>query len=387
MNILYIVPAMYPYGWAYAARACSIARMMTDAGASVTVMADYLSDEMEWTGDNLSQDGDIRIVTTSGLKASERTTKDKLLVVRRTKAALKRYLENNDVDYIVCAQTAEPYLAIRGMIARKKIPLILEVCEWYSHRNWSYGIFDPRFWSFSYCWHFRFPHEKKVICISTLLEQRYKKFGAETIRIPTILDIKSRKSKDAADLHSPIRLVFAGGITGGKDELSTLIAVVCEKDLPFEIEVFGPSDQAIRATLADYAIDEQRYVEKVHVHGFVPQQTIENHLAACDYGILIRPRRRSSNAGFPTKLGEYFGAGLPVIANDTGDICMYLKDGENGFVLKSNQKDDIAATLLRIVNIDQEQYRAMSECARKTAEESLNYMSYADSFRVFLGES
>lgn len=384
MNILYIVPAMYPYGWAYAARARSIARMMVDAGASVTVMADYLSDEMEWTGDNASQDGDIRIITTSGLKASERTTKDKLLVTRRAKAVLKNYLENNHVDYIVSAQTAGKYMAIRGIIAKKRIPLILEVCEWYSHHNWSYGVFDPRFWNFCYCWYFRFVHEKKFICISTLLERHFKQFGADVIRIPTILDIRNRKNKDAADLHSPVRLVFAGGITGGKDELSTLIAVVCEKDLPFEIEVFGPSDQAIRDTLKDYAIDEHRYLEKVHVHGYVPQQTIESYLANCDYGILIRPQRRSSNAGFPTKLGEYFGAGLPVIANDTGDICLYLKDGENGFVLESNHKDDIARTLFRIANVDKGQYQEMSKFARKTAEEVFQYDKYSADFAKLL---
>lgn len=80
MNILYVVPAMYPYGWAYATRARSFTKLIQGAGHDVTMMADYLSDNVDWKGNNIAKYDGIRITTTSSKKSSERTIEDKLLV-------------------------------------------------------------------------------------------------------------------------------------------------------------------------------------------------------------------------------------------------------------------------------------------------------------------
>lgn len=71
-----------------------------------------------------------------------------------------------------------------------------------------------------------------------------------------------------------------------------------------------------------------------------------------DFSIFVRPDRRSSHAGFPTKLAESLAAGTPVITNNTGDIGLYLKDGENGFLLKDGTQKSVKDVLDKLIQIE-----------------------------------
>lgn len=381
MNFLYIVPAMYPYGWAYATRARSIAKLIQESGHTVTVMADYLSDDIEWIDNNIAEYDGIRITTTSGKKASERTIKDKLLVGNRIHTAVAKYLKKEKVECIVTAQTHQKFGGVYRCAKDNGIPLILETCEWFSYKNWKYGLLDPRFIAFQYCWNIRFKKVHKAICISRLLEKHFSELGAKTIRIPTILDVESYQAKNSSDLHNPIRLLFIGGITGGKDELSGIIELICKHEMPFELFIYGPSKKDGEATVSPDVIEMPHYIKNIHFCGHVEQRELQYKVTECDYGIIIRPNRRSSNAGFPTKLGEYFVAGLPVIANDTGDISMYVKTGETGVLFKDNSREEILKALKYIEAISEAQYKRMSENCVKSAYTDFNYKSYITDFK------
>lgn len=386
-ELLYVVPAMFPYGWAYASRALNISRLATTAGYHVTVLCDYLSDSIQWTEEGISQFENISIVTTTSKYASLRTIWDKLRVGFIIGKSINRYLENHHVDLIVCPMTGGKFPKVKRVARKHRIDIVLEICEWYAPSNWKFAKFDPRYWQFQYSWKYIFPKEQNVICISRLLKKHFTDKGARTIRIPTILDINNIQYKKYSSLNSPIKLVFIGGITGGKDELSALIELVCENNLPFSIEIYGPSEEAVIETLDCSKIEKEKLKEKVHVHGYVAQEELSRKILECDFGIIIRPDRRSSHAGFPTKLGEYFAAGLPVLANDTGDIGLYLKDGENGFVMRGNQKNDILEVLERVLSINDQDYHVMSTSARITADTNFNYSQYVSRFRKFMERS
>ena len=382
MNVLFIVPAMYPFGWAYASRALNISRLLVSSGYKVTVICDYLSDGIE-INEPIEYEG-VELIISSKKYASQRNMKDKLLVTVTMKKTIQTYLESHKVDYIICAMTGGKYSMVQKVANRYRIPLILEICEWYSYKNWTFGKKDPRYWKFQWDWKYNYPKAKKVLCISRLLTEHFSRPDVATARIPTILDTKQLPCKKPNELHTPIKLVFIGGITGGKDELSTLIEIVCNENLPFEIDIYGPSEKAVQTTLEGIKINDRNFRDKVHTHGFVEQQLIENIILDSDYGILIRPQRRSSNAGFPTKLAEYFSAGLPVIANNTGDVCLYLKDRENGILLENNDREAIYDALKDIMLIDEKAYEKMSECARKTAELSFDYREYIQTFNALI---
>ncbi len=95
-----------------------------------------------------------------------------------------------------------------------------------------------------------------------------------------------------------------------------------------------------------------------------------------DYQLFIRPNRRSSHAGFPTKLAESMAVGTPVITNKTGDIALYLRDGENGYVVGGAEALDVEKALLRVMAQGAEEAAMMRSAARKTAEDDFDYRVY-----------
>lgn len=379
MKVLYVIPAMYPFGWAYSARARGIANMISTHGDDITVFADYLSDGTDWASNNVAYDGKIRIVTVTGIYASQRTFVDKASVGLKTWPALDKYIAENPVDIIITSSSISKYSAVRKAAKKYKIPVVLEVCEWYSHKNWTFGYCDPRYIRFQYYWKRKYTTEKKAICISQLLQKHFEKHGSDTVRIPTIMDVSNKRSNIDRRMHTPIKLIFIGGITGGKDELRNIIEVVCcSKTHDFDVDIYGPSEMSIRALLRKNEIKDTVFSERIHMFGSIDQRKIADKLLDADFGVLIRPNRRSSNAGFPTKLGEYFAAGLPIIANMTGDIPLYVKNMENGVVMTDNSIESIQDALKTIKSLSDDQYLHMKLQARETAEKYFDYNGYID---------
>jgi glycosyltransferase involved in cell wall biosynthesis len=97
---------------------------------------------------------------------------------------------------------------------------------------------------------------------------------------------------------------------------------------------------AIELGLAGGNLDHERLAGKypdgqlagVTFHGQVTKARIKEVLL--ENSILLLPRKKAvfSDAGFPTKLGEYLESGNPVLVSGTGDIPDYLQDGTNAFI-------------------------------------------------------
>ena len=122
----------------------------------------------------------------------------------------------------------------------------------------------------------------------------------------------------------------------------------------------------------------------LYVHGVIKQKEVERVLLNSDYQIFIRPNRRSSDAGFPTKLCESMSVATPCITNDTGDISLVIKDGKNGFMVKGNDVEAVKETFERIVKLDKDSYRQMRMMARRDAELFFDYRNYLKDVEEFL---
>ncbi|MFZ0280266.1 MAG: glycosyltransferase, partial [Bacteroidales bacterium] len=61
--------------------------------------------------------------------------------------------------------------------------------------------------------------------------------------------------------------------------------------------------------------------------GLVESPMVKKYLSECRILTITRPSTVQTNAGFPTKLGEYFATKKPVLATNFGDMEMYFTDG------------------------------------------------------------
>ena len=385
MKILYCLTSRFPFGRAYASRALNICRMLRDAGNEVYVLCDYLSEELVADRNcDATVFENIRIITTYETSFKERSLKQRFTVSKDAVKKLDKILHANSFDVVISSSSSDRFAGVWKTVSSYRIPLILEICEWFDSYSWDYGKADPRHWQFVRCWNKYFPKADGVLAISRLLEDQFVHKIKNVARIPTVLDIDNSEYRTEKN-HEGIRLLFAGDISTGKDRLVEVIEAInsVKYSKNVSLDIFGPGINDI-IKQSDGKIAKENINQHIIVHGFRPQHEINSVCCEADFGLILRPDRRSSNAGFPTKLGEYLAAGTPVIANDTGDICCYIKDGYNGFILEDIKPHTISDLLSRICEMSNEDLVIMRKNARKTAEQFFNYKAYQNQMDSFV---
>jgi len=172
-----------------------------------------------------------------------------------------------------------------------------------------------------------------VIAISKYLYHFYKD-RVNTVYIPATVDLKDYKwnRNRRVEIHKPIRLVYAGspGI-GQKDQLDILVKAV-EYNNDFELNVLGVTNEQFQSSF-----ESQVIANNVRFHGRVSHPEAIKMVTESDFEVIIRDDNLVTRAGFPTKFVEAYSSGTPVIATPSSNICDYLKDGVNGYVVNKNQ--------------------------------------------------
>lgn len=75
--------------------------------------------------------------------------------------------------------------------------------------------------------------------------------------------------------------------------------------------------------------------------------------------------------GFSNSILEYMSANLPVVATDVGGASEAIADGETGFLVASNDHDELAAKLIRLLE-NPDEAKKMGKLGRKTVEEKFS---------------
>jgi glycosyltransferase involved in cell wall biosynthesis len=351
-------------------------RLFISQGHDVTVFCDYLSNKEFKVSENYAEFEKIKIF----YSFEGRDFKSKLLKQFATPKLIEKFVNNSSVDVIFSSLAMDRYKSVLKIAKKKNIPIILESCEKYHYSNWPFGRLNPRYYNFSHCWKHEYLKADAVIAISRFIEKYFKEKGRNVVRIPTILDVEKLPCKIDRDVSRSIRYVFSGGLGHGKDSLvEFMIAMNNTKGKlkrSIELNIYGPSKDAVRESLKENAFVMDELGEAVHYHGRIPQNEIPLRLMENDFGIILRPQRESSNAGFPTKIAEYMAAGLSVIANDTGDIGLYLNKS-NGFLLENKDVSSVETVILAIDSLAEENLRDKKKCARDTAEMHFDFRVYA----------
>jgi glycosyltransferase involved in cell wall biosynthesis len=372
MKLLFIIDSFFPYGVAISSRARILCRLFKEIGYDVHVISLHTDN-----ASNLASNYDLGYCTYSIVKGTVITSIESFTQSLPLQKAIRDFLEKQKVDLIFSTTCSMDFNALARIAKAHNIPYFVEQCEWLDISSFKFGKFDPRFLKMNQLMNGGYKKARGVISISRLLDEHYRSIGIPSIRIPTILDVGNTPYSASEHLGEKINIVYTGNPGVSKEFLRPVIEnLVKDKFKKIVFHIYGPTREGV---LANIGGDEQLLrdtKEDVIIHGKVAQTEIESILMKADYQLFVRPNRRSSNAGFPTKLGESMAVGTPVIANDTGDICLYLKDGENGFVIDGNSTESVERTLDKVINMNASDYASMRKTARETAENSFDYRRY-----------
>jgi len=91
--------------------------------------------------------------------------------------------------------------------------------------------------------------------------------------------------------------------------------------------------------------------------------------------LLVLPS--AGEGGVPRVILEAFASGVPVLARDSGAVKEVVRDGENGFLLRSSEPPEIARRIVEVLSFP-ERLAAVRNCARRLWRERFT----ADRFRA-----
>ncbi|HOA28929.1 MAG TPA: glycosyltransferase [Candidatus Cloacimonadota bacterium] len=158
-------------------------------------------------------------------------------------------------------------------------------------------------------------------------------------------------------------LIYAGGLTVQRGIFKILkVATLLKRDFP-ELKIlilgkfFDPKVEAdFNRSINDYNLNTVIYYQQ-----WIPAEKIGLLLKRCRYGLwLFNPRSRRFRLSTPLKVLEYLSAGLPVITIKTPHMKALIEYNKLGS-LTSYHARSIAATISKMLHLDETEYHAMSQ--------------------------
>ena len=147
-----------------------------------------------------------------------------------------------------------------------------------------------------------------------------------------------------------VRLLCVGRIHPRKGQLPLLEAV---KELPSQLqenlEVYFVGQWIKDAYHQQVEALADKLQAKVTFTGGVSDEELENHYQQADIFALTSMPYRNSVEGLGLVYLEAARYALPILAHDIGGVTDVVKNGENGFVCNSNNRDTLTQSLKKLI--------------------------------------
>lgn len=177
---------------------------------------------------------------------------------------------------------------------------------------------------------------------------------------------------------------YAGSPTrkDGVEDLIKSFALLNKKYSYTSLLIIGDT---INTVLPDLKImaEELGIKDKITFTGLVPFEQVPSLLMSCQMLALTRPKGVFAEAGFPTKLGEYFACKKPVVVTKVGDIPFYFENGEYVILVDSEDVESIACGFERIL-LNSGLSKNMVENAYDWMDKNLNYRNVSHTLNEFI---
>ena len=215
----------------------------------------------------------------------------------------------------------------------------------------------------------------KLIVFSQYLKNEFLRMGFDDRKIlvqPNLTDFEFWQPLNT----EPVYTIGYSGAPYMKDGLNDLLgAVSILADQKIKISLLIVGDATFGRTLIPGLQEEcnkRGISEIVKFTGLIRSGEVKNYLSQCKILAITRPDTVQTRAGFPTKLGEYFALGKPVLATRFGDMERYFKDGQNVIFAECGDPNSIARKLEWMVKNDKE-LESIALRGHETAKQLLEY--------------
>lgn len=348
--ILYFGMGFLPESNAVACRQQAFAKMIIDSGYTPILIG--VSKDME--NFNTFKKDTFNDIDCYSIKYPS-SLKDKIVDSFKIVNTFKKIFEDIGIDRIKCFIMQDYQFntmhKINKFCIKNEIAYVADLMDWFTPTS-DYSLSKNIFKSFDMFVraHFVYPHLKNKIHISHSFFNRFKNKRNNDIIIPcTCKDIKNDTSI-THDKNDGLEITFAGepGKRFQKEKIDWLIKALYENKSKIKVNIIGITKDVFISRSPSM---EKYLTNMINFHGRLPRSHCVSFIENSDFSIIVRLKNKLTTYGFSSKICESFACGTPVIATDTSDNKIYIKDSVNGFVCNADY-ESLKELLYKVEQLD-----------------------------------
>ncbi|MDD4205404.1 MAG: glycosyltransferase, partial [Candidatus Delongbacteria bacterium] len=173
--------------------------------------------------------------------------------------------------------------------------------------------------------------------------------------------------------------VYTGPLLQKKDGILTIIksfSNIANEFPDTNLVCTGSLDHSVDRDRVKNEIESSKAKDRIILKGFISRSEMIELLNSAACLVLAKPSSDQADTCFPTKLGEYLATGNPIVVTSTGEIPLYLKDGENAYIAEPDSVGSFTQKLRNLLS-DSEMAQKIGLKGRQVAEEKFNYKEIA----------
>lgn len=239
-------------------------------------------------------------------------------------------------DVVVLYGTHLGYLLrMLAFCKRNKIPLILDVVEWYDPRHLPGGMFGPFAIANELSMRLVAKRADGMFTISRYLEAHFSKQGCKTLRVPPLFSFSQIRPPQFRASNRVLNLCYAGS-PGKKEDMKSLfmgLQMAYEAGIKFTMHIVGITAAEFSRDFGLESLSVLKAKSTIIFYGRVENAEARRIVSSSDFLVLLRKNTRVIAAGFPSKLAESLCLGTPTIANLSSNLDEYLISGNNSIII------------------------------------------------------
>lgn len=212
------------------------------------------------------------------------------------------------------------------------------------------------------------------------------------LKVPILVDQDISVDNDSGiQVFSP-SIMHIGTLSPSKDFILYVMQAygIAMQQLPdekkFHFYLTGELYNAVDHAEISRVIEKYEITNWVHFIGYQQEKHLHSLLIKTSLAVVYKGNNEINHFGFPTKIGAYLLAGVPVVISPVGEMQKYIKDGYNGFIVGLDDLNGLSNIMANyFLNLNA--FKHMQKHAKETALNEFSLRIHGERMTAFFQES
>jgi len=384
MNLIFVSSGHYPDKHAAAIRHSTLAKGLAEQGHHITFL---LLSPQDWKGKESMDYFGVQFTTLNTYTGHNKLLKNyhELKAIFKAKKIMKQQAAEKKLDAVVIftiellpihfLMKAAHAMGIKVLHERTELPYAIAGQS--KRRQKMLDIYLNK----------QLPKFDGVFVISNKLTQYIGQYNKAVKKLVTLVDLVFFRSDKPSPYPFPY-IGYCGTISGNKDGVPILIEAFASITARFpELRLVLVGNNSNKAGIKETmdAIDKCKVADKVIFTGLIERDMMPVILCNAEILVVSKPDNEQNSGNFPIKIGEYLATGVPVVVTSVGEIPLFIKDGESGYLAIPGSADSFAKKMEEALdNKDKAKQAGLN--GRKIAEENFDYKKVSKIMADYIAE-